>query len=158
MRHESLGSFLKTDRSAVAKGPIAVIVVEDDVEVATTLRHHQQLGFRAVLALMPAVFDLPEDLEGTVHRIDFDGGREGAVEAALNAVIAAAPEQWMYYCFNAEYLFFPFCETRSIGEMLAFHGEERRNAMLTYVIDLYADDLARFPDAVSLDHEHLDRS
>ena len=35
--------------------------------------------------------------------------------------------------------------------MLAFHAEERRDAMLTYVVDLYADDLARYPDAVSLD-------
>ncbi len=64
----------------------------------------------------------------------------------------------MYYCYNAEYLFFPFCETRTVGEMLAFHTEERRDAMLTYVIDLYADDLDQHPNAVSLDDAHLDRS
>jgi hypothetical protein len=93
-----------------------------------------------------------------VQRVDYDATAAGAVEAAVNAVIAAAPGQWIYYCFNAEYLFFPFCETRSVGEMLAFHAEERRDAMLTYVVDLYADDLGRFPDAVSLDHAHLDRS
>ena len=57
---------------------------------------------------------------------------------AVNAVIERAPGQWMYYCYNAEYLFHPFCETRSVGEMLRFHAEERRDAMLTYVIDLYA--------------------
>ena len=57
----------------------------------------------------------------------------------------------MYYCFNAEYLFFPFCETRSVAEMLAFHEGERRDAMLAYVVDAYAGDLGRFPDAVSLD-------
>ena len=34
--------------------------------------------------------------------------------------------------------------------MLAFHTEERRDAMLTYVIDLYADDLEDFPDAEDL--------
>ncbi len=56
----------------------------------------------------------------------------------------------MYYCYNAEFLFFPFCETRSIAEMLAFHTEERRDAMLTYVIDLYAGDLNASPNAVSL--------
>lgn len=43
-------------------------------------------------------------------------------------------------------------------ELLAFHAEERRDAMLTYVIDLYAGDIDRFPDAVSLDQAMLDRS
>ena len=35
-------------------------------------------------------------------------------------------------------------ESRSVVEMLAFHAEERRDAMLTYVIDLYAKDLENF--------------
>src|SRR3989338_7987325 len=42
--------------------------------------------------------------------------------------------------------------------MLAFHTEERRDALLSYVIDLYADDLDSFPNAVSLERAHLDRS
>ena len=49
-------------------------------------------------------------------------------------------------------------ETRSIGEMLAFHAEERREAMLTYVIDLYAGDLGTAPNAVSRDDAWLDRT
>ena len=93
-----------------------------------------------------------------VHRIPYDVHREGAVPAAVNRVIAAAPGIWLYYCYNAEYLFHPFCETRNIREMLAFHTEERRDAMLTYVIDLYAGDLGRYPDAVSLEAALLDRS
>ncbi|MGR3474974.1 MAG: hypothetical protein ACU0CJ_11700, partial [Sulfitobacter sp.] len=68
------------------------------------------------------------------------------------------PGQWLYYCYNAEYLFHPFSETRNVKELLAFHGEERRDAMLAYVVDLYALDLQRHPDAVSLDQAHLDRS
>jgi hypothetical protein len=158
MHHNSLDEFLKVADTALAKGPIAIILVEDNTEVDTTLRHHQHLGFKTVLALMPAVFDLPADLKALVHRIDYDTSRPGAVEHGVNAVIGAAPGQWVYYCFNAEYLFFPFCETRSIGEMLAFHTEERRDAMLTYVVDLYADDLSACPDAVSLERAHLDRS
>ena len=76
---------------------------------------------------------------------------------AVNAVITAAPGIWMYYCYNAEYLFFPFSEHRTMGEMLAFHSEERRDAVLTYVVDLYATDLASYPNAVSLDYAYLDR-
>jgi hypothetical protein len=152
-------TFLKDGASVLAKGPVCIVLVEDDVEVATTLRHHQQAGFTVIIALMPAAFDLPRDLQESVHRIDYIINYEGAMEDGVNAIIAAAPAGvWMYYCFNAEYLFHPFCETRSVGEMLSFHTEERRDAMLTYVVDLYSDDLHRDPNAVSLDHAHLDRS
>ena len=82
----------------------------------------------------------------------------GALERAVNGIAAKAPGQWFYFCHNAEYLFFPFCESRTIGEMLAFHTEERRDAMLTYVIDLYAGDLDACPGAVSLDDAFLDKS
>ena len=42
--------------------------------------------------------------------------------------------------------------------MLAFHTEERRDAVLTYVVDLYAGDLDEAPNAVSLDDAHMDKS
>ncbi|WP_025063190.1 hypothetical protein [Sulfitobacter guttiformis] len=158
MRYSSLAQFVTAQRDALALGPIAIVLVEDEVEVDTTLRHHLQLGFKHVLALMPAIFDLPRDLQETVHRIDFDMSGDGATEMAVNTIIAAAPKQWIFYCYNAEYLFYPFCETRAITEMLAFHTEERRSSMLTYIIDLYADDLDQCPNAVSLDNAHLDRS
>jgi hypothetical protein len=73
-------------------------------------------------------------------------------------VIKAVPDIWLYYCYNAEYLFYPFCETRTMGEMIAFNVEERRSTIMTYVVDLYANDLEKFPNAVSLDHAHMDRS
>lgn len=159
MNYQSLDDFLKTGKEALAKGPVALIFVEDDTEVDTTLRHHLQCGFRSVLALMPDAFVLPEDVADQVHRIPFDCGPRGVVIDAVNKVIAAAtPDIWLYYCYNAEFLFYPFCETRSVGEMLTFHTEERRDAMLSYVIDLYADDLGTYPDAVSLDRAYLDKS
>ncbi|KEJ88051.1 hypothetical protein [Sulfitobacter donghicola] len=158
MHYTSLDQFLTEQGAALAKGPIAIVLVEDDVEVDTTLRHHLQTGFRHVLAFMPEQFTLPRDLHDPVHRIDYNMSAEGATETAVNAIIKAAPEQWIFYCYNAEYLFYPFCETRAISEMLAFHTEERRDSMLTYVIDLYSDDLETHPEAVSLESAHLDRS
>ncbi|MGB7243283.1 MAG: hypothetical protein WBC93_14485 [Sulfitobacter sp.] len=158
MKYDSLTAFLKNGRDALAKGPVAIILIEDDVEIATTLRHYLQSGFVSVLALMPDTFELPQDLDQTVTRITYDATADGATEEAVNQIIAAAPNVWMYYGYNAEYLFYPFCETRTVAEMLAFHLEERRDAMLTYVIDLYADDLDEFPQAVSLDRAYLDRS
>jgi hypothetical protein len=158
MTGETLDSFLKRQKHHPAKGPVALVFAEDEVELASTLRHHLNLGFGSVLALMPDAFDLPPDLDRDVQRIALDCSRPEQVFEAVNRLIGAMPGTWLFYCYNAEYLYFPFCETRSIGEMLAFHGEERRDAMLTYVIDLYADDLSRHPTAVSLDGALLDRS
>jgi len=158
MHHSSLDELIKDAPEALAKGPVAVIMVEDDVEIDTSLRHHQQAGFKSIIALMPTEFDLPRDLSETIHRVDYDMSADMAMETAINAMIDHAAEQWMYYCYNAEYLFYPFCETRNVVEMLAFHTEERRSALLAYVIDLYADDLGEHPNAVSLDRAHLDKS
>ena len=158
MRYASLETFLKKGAPGQIKGPLALIFVEDDVELGTTIRHHLNCGFDRILVLMPDAFDLPADVIDLVDRVSFDLASESAVSDAINDIIAAAPGIWMYYCFNTEYLFFPFCETRTIGEMLTFHTEERRDAMLTYVIDLYADDLTAYPNAVSLDRAFLDKS
>lgn len=159
MQFDSLNSFIRDKDAVPQKGPVAVVLIEDDVEVDTTLRHHQQAGFKQVIAFMPKRFKLARDLSATLIRVDFDTSAPDALETAVNGVIGAVPAgTWMYYCYNAEFLFHPFCETRSVGEMLAFHTEERRDAMLTYVVDLYADDLWSCPNAVSLDRAHLDRS
>lgn len=158
MQYSSLDSFLKTDSASLAKGPVALIFAEDQVELDSTLRHHVDLGFKKVLVFMPQSFELAEDVSDTVIRIDHDLTRDATLSETVNRVIAAAPDIWMFYCYNAEYLFFPFCEMRTVGEMLAFHTEERRDAMLVYVVDVYAGDLDTCPDAVSLENAYLDKS
>lgn len=159
MRYDGLPTFLATLGAAPLKGPLAIIMAEDGVEVDTTLRHHLDAGFRSLLLLATDDISLPAMIEDRIHRIRYDVHADDALVEAVNKITAAVPPgTWIYYCFNAEYLFFPFCETRLITDMLSFHTEERRDAMLTYVIDLYAGDLNRFPNAVSLEEAHLDRS
>jgi len=158
MQYSNLDHFLKSAKGALAKGPVGMVFAEDHAELATTLRHTLQSGFRPVLCFVDDLYELPKDLEDKIHRISYDLRVEGAVQAAVNRLIEAAPGLWMYYCYNAEYLFYPFCETRTVSELLAFHAEERRDAMLSYVIDLYAKDLVASPDAVSLDDAYLDKS
>ncbi|WP_415184121.1 hypothetical protein [Phaeovulum sp.] len=159
MNYGSLAAFLEQGKAALAKGPVALILIEDLVEVESTLRHHLKAGFRTVVAFAPATLELPTDLAGKVYRVPYDMRAPDALINAINPVIAACPKTtWLYYCYNAEYLFYPFCETRSVGELLAFHTEERRDAMLTYAIDLYAPDLGRTPNAVNLSEAMLDRS
>ena len=158
MKYSSLDQFLTDAKAAYAKGPLALVFAEDAVEVDTTLRHHLEAGFTQVALLAPEAIVVPAALEAKIHRIVYDVHADNALIDAVNRVIEAAPGIWLYYCYNAEYLFFPFCETRNIREMLAFHTEERRDAMLSYVVDLYADDLDVFSNAVSLERAHLDKS
>lgn len=158
MRYPDFETFLDTAKPALATGPVALILAEDAVEVGSTLRHHQAAGFVSLILLAHPEVALDPALEATIHRIDHDVHAEDALVTAVNRLNEAAPGIWLYYCYNAEYLFHPFCETRNIRELLTFHGEERRDAVLSYVIDLYADDLDRFPNAVSLERAHLDKS
>ena len=159
MRFSDLKDFCKNGIDAVAEGPVALILIEDEVEVAATLRHHIKAGFKSVIAFMPAGMLLHEDLESTIHRVDFSVKHTPLAHCAVvNAVIPMTHGTWVYYCYNAEFLFYPFCETRNITELLAFHTEERRDAMLTYVIDIYAGDVQKHPSGVSIDDAWLDKS
>ncbi len=158
MGYQNLNEFIANPGGALAKGPIALILVEDLVEVETTIRHHLMAGFNSIVVFAPEELSLPDDLDAVIFRVTYDMTSDSATQAVVNAVISAAPGQWIYYCYNAEFLFHPFCETRSISELLTFHGEERRDAVLGYVVDLYASDLNQFPNAVSLDKPNLDKT
>ncbi len=159
MRFSSLQKATIDTAVTRAPGPVAVIIAEDDVEVAATLRHHRDKGFKTVILCAPP--ELAYDAAGLedVIRVDYPTLSVGATSAIVNAIAAALPEKtWLFYGYNAEFLFYPFSETRTVGEMLAFHAEERRFSMLTYVIDVYAGDLGAADNAVSLGDAHLDRS
>jgi len=159
-RYDSLAAF-RADRGDPGRGPMAALICEDRTEVASTLDHLLARGFRAVYALAgPDVEDalLTGRGEAPVHIIRDRARRTGAAQDLMAALIDKAPGQWLHYCYNGEYLFYPFCEDRSVGEMVTWAMEERRSAILTFVIDLYAGDLTRFPDAVSRETALFDAS
>lgn len=130
------------------RGPLALIFVEDAVEIDSTLAHHLGQGFAQVLAFLPRGVPAPTIRDPRLRLVAHDTTAPEALRAAVNRVARAAPGQWIYWGYNAEYLFYPFCETRSIRDLLAFHAEERRDAMVTFAIDLYPRDLAAAPDGV----------
>lgn len=157
MNHDSIDAFLEAAQPALAKAPGALVFAEDPVELRSTLDHALARGFGTVALFSDPAISVPEPLAALVHHVPWDIHRDSAVATAVNKTIAAAPGAWLHYCYNTEYLFFPFCETRSIRDLVAFQAEERRDSVLTYVIDLYADDLNRHPNAVSLSEALLDR-
>ena len=158
MRFPSLSAFLDRKTSDLRKGPLSIVLAEDDVEIGSTLAHQLKCGFRDVVLLAPESIAISTELEPQVHVISHDVYAEGALVNAVNRFIARLPGTWIHFCYNAEYLFYPFCETRRVRELLTFHTEERREAMLTYVIDLYAGSLETNGNAVSLSDAWLDRS
>jgi len=158
MTYDSLQSFLKTGKAALAKGPIGVILLEDDVEVDSTLRHHLDRKFNSLIVVGAADIVVSEHLAKQVVRVYHDMSSDDALTDVMNGIIRASSGAWIYYGYNAEYLFYPFCESRSVGEMVRFCMEERRHSVLSYVVDLYANDLDRHPSAVCLDDAHLDQT
>ena len=158
MRYSSLSALYDRKAASFGRGPLAIILAEDEVELTSTLAHHLACGFRDVVLLAPQDVQVSSEHEALVHVVTHDVYAEGALVAAVNRTIERCPGTWIYYGHNAEYLFYPFRESRRVGELLTFHAEERREAMVTFVIDLYAGDLGAHPDAVSLDDAWLDRS
>lgn len=154
----SFETFAKQGHAAIGKGPIAIILAEDDVEIDSTVRHHLDAGFKTVIVVGAPQIAIAERLAAQVVRVEHNVLADNDVTRIVNTIIGMCHGQWIYYCFNAEYLFYPFCEHRTVAEMVSFCTEERRDAVLTYVIDLYADNLHRHPGAVSLENAHLDKS
>lgn len=158
MQYSSLQDFLKKGVPELVKGPLALILIEDTAAATETIKHHLDAGFPNVAVFANDALPIPSALEARIQRVTWDMAEEAPTTTIVNAVIEACPGRWLYYCYNAEFLFFPFCEQRSIGEMIAFNVEERRDTVLTYVIDLYAGDLRKFPNAVDLDGALMDKS
>lgn len=160
MSHPHLAQFLRDGRHRLRKGPIAIVLIEDEAAIPQTLTHYGKCGFKLILALSPEPLptgSIPDDIASRVVSLRFDTRQPRAHVVAVNMVLDVVPnDTWLYYGYNAEFLFYPFSGFRTVGEMLAFHTEERRRAMLTYVIDLYAADLSRFPDAVSMTEAMFD--
>ncbi|MEM1272814.1 MAG: glycosyltransferase family 2 protein [Pseudomonadota bacterium] len=159
---KSLDAFSRLPRGSLGKGPLALIIAEDAAEISTTVAHLLAAGFRKLIILAPENLDAAAaakaELGDWVTLVHHPTRQPGTATRAVNALIDIAPNTWLHYCFNGEFLFFPFSESRSVTEATIFAEEERRYSILTYVIDLYAGDLSTHPDAVSLETAYLDRA
>lgn len=140
------------------KGPVALIFAEDEIEIDSTVEHHLLAGFETIVLFADASLPRSEETEATALVVDQDITGITDVVDSVNAMIPALAGRWTYYGYNAEYLFHPFCEARTIGELTAFLAEERRDSMLTFVVDLYAGNLDNSRDGVNTQDAYFDRS
>ena len=131
MDYPNLTSFIKSEGGSLAKGPIALLFIEDDVEVETTLDHHIKQGFKQITVLAKSLPDIDEDTLTQVSTVYVNTFADDCVQRTVNTLMPHMAGAWVYVGFNAEYLFFPFSNSRSVSELLASHTEEHRGSMLT---------------------------
>ena len=131
-------------------GPVALILNEDGIELESTVRHLQNVGFPNI-----AVLGKSQNLPESVVAVEADL-RVGLADT-LNPLIEALTGRWIYFGYNAEYLYFPFCEARTISDAAQFVTEERREAVFATLVDLYAADLSANPLGVDLEAPHFDK-
>ncbi|MEO0860244.1 MAG: hypothetical protein AAFY65_06515 [Pseudomonadota bacterium] len=138
--------------------PVLMLLCEDDVEIESTVRHHLKAGFQNIVLSVPPGIHLP-DLPEHVHPLRLAQRPDDMAEACMNALIPSRPDgAWTAYVYNAEYLFTPFAETRTVGEAMHFCAEERRDAILTFVVDLYAETLVKGGNGVDRANAWLDEA
>ena len=154
MQFEGLNAFLRDGKPLLARGPVAVIFDEDGVALDETIAHALEIGFRHAFVVSPFGPVLAD--EPNVHLIAHDFRIEG-FQISLNALIGAAPPKtWIFSCFNAEFLWYPFLESRLVGELCTFQSEERRSAFFGMVIDAYGAIDWASPTAVNRDETWFD--
>ena len=153
----TLTSYLNWAKGHAPKGPFAFIFAQDDIELTHTVAHHIKLGFPQTVVLADPPLARPADLPAETAFVRRAAKSSADISQEMNAIISALPRQWIYCCYNGEYLFYPFCESRSIGEIIAFTTEERRMTIPTTVVDLYAGNFRQSPDGVDVTNTSLDR-
>jgi hypothetical protein len=137
-------------------GPVAIVLAEDGVALPETIARCRTLGFAATLLLGEPRLALPP-AEG-LHQAAIRLRSRTDVAAALTRLNSLLAGRWLYWGFTAEFLFYPFCETRSVRDLIAFMEEERRAAVFTGLLDLYPGDLAAAPSGVDLESAWFDGS
>ena len=104
MDYPNLTSFIKSEGRSLAKGPIALLFIEDDVEVETTLDHHIKLGFKQIIVLATSLPDVDEDTLTQVTTVDVDTFADDCVAQTVNTLMPHMAGAWVYVGFNAKYL------------------------------------------------------
>ena len=141
--------MLENLKADLKPGPVAVIINEDDESLHETIDHAKTIGFENVVITTVSNISIPDVI--TVPFVPSSG-----LSSMMNPLISSLQGRWIYWGYNAEYLFFPFCETRSIQDAVQFVTEERRDAIFSLVVDLYTDDLAAPVNRPRTDGTHFD--
>ncbi|MEM7524113.1 MAG: hypothetical protein AAF360_10215, partial [Pseudomonadota bacterium] len=110
--------------------------------VDATITHLRGRGFGRIIAAGPGAASLGEDADDSdVYAFTAKVHDPAQRAKLLNNLIDAHRGEWLLVCFNGEFFFHPFCDTRSVRDLIEFMWSERRDAVMNYAIDLYNDDM-----------------
>lgn len=123
---------MSTKISAHAPGPVAVLIASDPAALEETIAYHRDLGFANIVVAGHGAATF-EDTQALPMQPD-----EGWI-AALNRQLPALEDRWIFVAHAGEYLYFPFCESRTIADLTGFLTDERREALFLVSVDLYPE-------------------
>lgn len=129
-------------------GAVAITVVEDNYCLEETFFHNAKLGFNNFVFISKErpELTLSSDAPISIQWVPTSSLSRDQMRNVLNDLIAQLSGRWVYHSYNSEFLYFPYCETRTIDDLARFMEEERRKHVFCYTIDLYnsASDLLNF--------------
>ncbi|MGB0905342.1 MAG: hypothetical protein ACPGVJ_10640, partial [Mangrovicoccus sp.] len=73
----------------------------------------------------------------------YDTHKPGAFALAYSALADRVAGAWLFGCWNGEFLYFPYCDSRTIGDLTSFAADERRRAIGGVVVDVFPQNLAQ---------------
>jgi hypothetical protein len=94
MDHPNLTSFIKSQGRSLTKGPIALLFIENDVEVETTLDHHIKLRFKQIIVLAKSLPEIDHDTLTQVITVHVDTFADDCVEWTVDTLMPHTA--WVY--------------------------------------------------------------
>ncbi len=136
--------------NALGPGPVAIIRDEDGTDLARTVAHARTIGFNNVLVLT-------HDQSHTEGAVSLKVRASATLHDLINPMLDPLNGRWIYLGHNAEYLYFPFCEGRSIADAAQFITEERREAVFCTTVDLYPSQIDRGAASLAAEDAYFDQ-
>ena len=134
----------------IAKGPrfsrrdvVALILAEDFFQLRETITHHLRQGFDHCIVISrsaPGDCGVAHDALTTVYHDIF---AENAVADVVNRCMPLFDGGWVMTCYNGEFLYFPFCETRTIADVTQFVAQDQRSSIPVVVVDAYPEHMPK---------------
>ena len=95
MDYPNLTSFIKSEGRNLDKEPIALLIIEDDAEVETTLDHHIKLGFKQIIVLAKSLSEVDEDTLSRVTTVYVDTFADDCVQRTVNTLMPHMVGAWV---------------------------------------------------------------
>jgi len=136
----------------IAKGPrfarsdvVALILAEDFFQIDQTIAHHLRMGFDHCIVISRSAMHQGVRAQDAVTTVYHDVFATNAMADVVNRCMPMFDGGWVMVCYNGEFLYFPFCETRSISDVTRFVTQEKRPVIPIVVVDAYPAQLPRAP-------------